>query len=132
MAKISSPNGEYPIATPASGDKVIGTDVSDGNATKNFQIGDIASFVAGTIPPAPVDSVTGSGPVVVTPTTGDVNVTLGTIVGVADDYFYANITVDQYGRVIAAGDEQRGKRQRVGGDGSKPWVSGVQGFQHPA
>ena len=104
MAKISSPNGEYPIATPASGDKVIGTDVSDGNATKNFQIGDIASFVAGTIPPAPVDSVTGSGPVVVTPTTGDVNVTLGTIVGVADDYFYANITVDQYGRVIAAGD----------------------------
>jgi hypothetical protein len=104
MAKISSPNGEYPIATPASGDKVIGTDVSDGNATKNFQIGDIASFVAGTIPPAPVDSVTGSGPVVVTPTTGDVNVTLGTIVGVADDYIYANITVDQYGRVIAAGD----------------------------
>ena len=104
MAKISSPNNEYPTVTPASKDKVIGTDVSDDNATKNFEIGDIASFVAGTIPPPPVDSVTGSGPVVVTPTTGDVNVTLGTIVGVADDYIYANITVDQYGRVIAAGD----------------------------
>ena len=47
MAKISSPNNEYPIkSNPASGDKVIGTDVSDGNATKNFTVGGIASFTS--------------------------------------------------------------------------------------
>jgi len=101
MAKISTYAND---STLSSGDRLIGSDANDSNATKNYRLGDIAAFVAGTIPPAPVDSVTGSGPVVVTPTTGDVNVTLGTVVGVADDYIYANITVDQYGRVIAAGD----------------------------
>lgn len=103
MAKISSPNGEYPIKQDPEGkDKVIGTDVSDNNATKNFTIQGISDFVTegGNV----VNSVTGTAPVVVNPTSGDANVSLATITGVANDYQYANITVDEYGRVTAAGD----------------------------
>ena len=51
-----------------------------------------------------VNSVTGSGPVQATPTTGDVNVTLSPSGVVATTYQYANIDVDQYGRILAAYD----------------------------
>jgi len=104
MAKISSPNGEYPIKQdPEGGDKVIGTDVSDNNATKNFTIQGISDFVTegGNV----VNSVTGPGAVKASPTTGDVVVDLKNLAGgnpgdlVPGTYTLASVTVDQYGRV---------------------------------
>lgn len=102
MAKISSPNGEYPVKqNPEGGDKVIGTDVSNDNATKNFTVQGIADFATDPNNVDIVNSVTGTTPVQVTPGSGDVNVSLqavypqppGTIT-------YADVTLDQYGRVI--------------------------------
>ena len=100
MAKISSPNGEYPIKpNPEAGDKVIGTDVND-DSTKNFTVQGISDFVIGgqTL----VNSVTGPGAVKVTPNTGDVVVDLFNLQAeglVPGEYDYATVTVDQYGRV---------------------------------
>lgn len=101
MAKISTYAND---STLSSGDRLIGSDANDSNATKNYRLGDIAAFVAGTIPSAPIDSVTGSSPISVSPTTGNVNVS-HQISGVsANSYQYANIIVDQYGHVTNAGD----------------------------
>jgi len=44
MAKIST----YPIVTPVSTDKLIGTDVDSNNATKNFTLQSIADYVRST------------------------------------------------------------------------------------
>tara|TARA_R100001463_G_scaffold131712_1_gene191899 strand:+ start:30 stop:1193 length:1164 start_codon:yes stop_codon:yes gene_type:complete len=44
MSKISNQSA-YPAATPVSGDYLIGTDVSDSNATKTFTVGSIAALV---------------------------------------------------------------------------------------
>jgi len=99
MAKIQT----YPDGAPLDGkEKLIGTDVNDNNATKNFTVQDVADYTLDQS--NVVNSVTGTAPVVVNPTSGDANVSLATITGVANDYQYANITVDQYGRVTAAGD----------------------------
>lgn len=106
MAKIVTyPDGPTPLE---GGEKLIGTDVNDDNATKNFTVQDVANFVTGgnTL----VNSVTGSNeafpgtnaPVKVTPTSGDVVVDLidlsedGLVPG---EYDYATVTVDQWGRV---------------------------------
>jgi|9_EtaG_2_1085328.scaffolds.fasta_scaffold08468_5 hypothetical protein len=43
MSKISNQSA-YPAATPVSGDYLIGTDVSDSNATKTFTVGSIAAL----------------------------------------------------------------------------------------
>ena len=103
MAKISSPNGEYPIKPdPEAGDKVIGTDVTDGS-TKNFTVQGIADFVTGG--DDIVSSVTGPGAVKANPTTGNVVVDLQNLAGgqpgdlVPGTYELASVTVDQYGRV---------------------------------
>jgi hypothetical protein len=99
MAKIATYND---ATTPLSGaDKVIGTEATDGS-TKNFTVQDLSNFVTGG--GGVVNSVTGSGPVQASPTTGNVGVTLATIPGIANTYQYANINVDQYGRVTAAYD----------------------------
>ena len=104
MAKISSPNGEYPIKpNPEAGDKVIGTDVND-DSTKNFTVQGISDFVTGG--GGVVNSVTGPGAVKASPTTGDVTVdlvnlqTTGTLQ--PGNYTLASVTVDEYGRVTAA------------------------------
>ena len=104
MAKISSPNGEYPIKpNPEAGDKVIGTDVND-DSTKNFTVQGISDFVTGG--GGVVNSVTGPGAVKAGPTTGDVVVDLvnlelsGTLQ--PGNYTLASVTVDAYGRVPSA------------------------------
>ena len=43
MSKISNQSA-YPAATPVSGDFLIGTDVSDSNATKTFTVGSIVAL----------------------------------------------------------------------------------------
>ena len=102
MAKIGD-NNSYPVkSTPVGADTVIGTDSQDSENTKQFPISGIVDLVTGG--GGVVNSVTGSGPVQATPTTGDVNVTLSPSGVVATTYQYANIDVDQYGRILAAYD----------------------------
>lgn len=102
MAKISNITSYPKKTSPVGADTVIGTDSQDGNATKQFPVSGIINAVAtgGGV----VTSVSGSGPVNATPTSGDVNVTLNTVPNVANTYQYANIDVDQYGRVVNAYD----------------------------
>ena len=45
MSKISNQSA-YPAATPVSGDFLIGTDVSDSNATKTFTVGSIVALAS--------------------------------------------------------------------------------------
>jgi hypothetical protein len=98
MAKINT----YPNDTSISADdKVVGTDAGDDNATKNYTIGDIANFVRGT---GVVSSVSGTSPIQASPSQGDVTVSLATSGVTPNTYQYANISVDQYGRVTAAYD----------------------------
>ncbi len=99
MAKIKTYNN---ATTPlSSGDKVIGTEATD-DSTKNFTVGDIASFTLNPANGNVVNSVNGLGPISASPTTGNVAVTLDTVFGVQGSYTNANVTVDQYGRVVSA------------------------------
>jgi len=47
----------YPTVTPVGTDYVLGTDSSDGDATKNFTLADIATYVLGAPPAATLDTV---------------------------------------------------------------------------
>jgi len=99
MAKIKTYND---ATTPlSSGDKVIGTEATD-DSTKNFTVGDIADFTLNPANGNVVNSVNGLGPISTSPNTGNVGVTLDTVSGVQGAYTYANVTVDQYGRVVDA------------------------------
>ncbi len=99
MAKIGSES--YPLkSTPVGADTVIGTDSEDGNATKQFPVSGIINAV--TTSGGVVTSVNGLGPISTNPNTGNVGVTLDTVPGVQAAYSYANVTVDQYGRVVSA------------------------------
>ena len=98
MAKIET----YPDGAPLDGsEKLIGTDVNNGNATKNFTVQDIADFTTGSSGSV-VNSVSGLGPISTSPTTGNVGVSLDTVPGAQGTYQYANVNVDQYGRVVSA------------------------------
>ncbi len=99
MAKIKTYDD---ATTPLSGgDKVIGTEATD-NSTKNFTVQDLANFTLNPTNGNVVNSVSGLGPISTSPTTGNVAVTLDTVAGVQGAYTYANVTVDQYGRVVSA------------------------------
>jgi len=99
MAKIKTYNN---ATTPLSGgDKVIGTEATD-DSTKNFTVQDIADFTLNPANGNVVNSVNGLGPISTSPNTGNVGVTLDTVSGVQGAYTYANVTVDQYGRVVSA------------------------------
>ena len=99
MAKIGSES--YPLKnSPTGADTVIGTDSEDGNATKQFPVSGIISAV--TTSGGVVTSVNGLGPISTNPNTGNVGVTLDTVPGVQAAYSHANVTVDQYGRVVSA------------------------------
>lgn len=103
MAKIATYDD---ASTPLSGgDKVIGTEASDGS-TKNFTVQELSDFVTGG--GGVVNSVTGPGAVKASPTTGDVVVDLQNLAGgnpgdlVPGTYSLASVTVDEYGRVTSA------------------------------
>lgn len=105
MAKIRT----YPDGAPLDGDeKLIGTDVNDGNATKNFTVQDVADFATDPANTNVVNSVTGPGAVKASPNTGDVVVDLENLAGgnpgdlVPGTYSLASVTVDAYGRVTSA------------------------------
>ena len=99
MAKIKTYND---ATTPlSSGDKVIGTEATD-DSTKNFTVGDIASFTLNPANGNVVNSVTGSSDVSATPTTGDVSVGLTDTTVVAGQYDYATVNVDSKGRITQA------------------------------
>jgi len=54
--------GSYPIdGTISGGDKLIGTDVSNNNATKNFTVSDLASYIADEVPAPTLEEVTAAG-----------------------------------------------------------------------
>ena len=58
MAKIAT----YPDGAPLDGDeKLIGTDVNDANATKNFTVQDVADFTAAGLPASTLQSVLNAG-----------------------------------------------------------------------
>lgn len=100
MAKIGD-NTSYPLkSNPAGADTVIGTDSEDGGATKQFTIQGITNAVTGG--GGVVNSVNGLGPISTNPTTGNVGVSLDTVPGAQGTYLYANVNVDQYGRVVSA------------------------------
>jgi len=100
MAKISNATSYPKKTSPVGADTVIGTDSQDGNATKQFPVSGIIGAVAtsGSV----VTSVNGLGPISSSPTTGNVAVSLDTVPNVQASYSYANVTVDQYGRVVSA------------------------------
>ena len=87
MAKISS----YPIlSTPTINDLLIGTDVDNLNNTKNFSIGDIASFIIGG---SYVPYIGATGNV----NLGTFNITSGAFIvggGTASQFLKANGTLD--------------------------------------
>jgi hypothetical protein len=61
--------GSYPIdGTISGGDKLIGTDVSNNNATKNFTVSDLASYIADEVPAPTLAEVTDAGNI----TSGDI------------------------------------------------------------
>ena len=96
MAKIATYDA---ASTPLSGgDKVIGTEASDGS-TKNFTVQDLSDFVTGG--GGVVNSVAGTSPIQVSPGTGNVNVSLANVAS-QGTYGYASVIVDQYGRVVSA------------------------------
>lgn len=97
MAKIATYND---ATTPLSGgDKVIGTEASDGS-TKNFTVQDLSDFVTGG--GGVVNSVTGPGAVKAQPTTGDVVVDLTNTGVAAGTYSLATVEVDAQGRILSA------------------------------
>jgi len=65
MANISS----YPIdGTISGGDKLLGTDVANNDATKNFTVSDLADYIADAVPAKTLAEVTAAGNI----TTGDI------------------------------------------------------------
>ena len=104
MAKINNGN-RYPVKpAPLSGaDTAIGTDSeTTDKETKQLSVQAIADFTLDQS--NVVNSVTGSDPIQVTPTSGDVVVSHDTSGVTANSYQYANIVVDEYGHVTAAYD----------------------------
>jgi len=104
MAKINNGNS-YPVKpAPLSGaDTAIGTDSeTTDKETKQLSVQAIADFTLDQS--NVVNSVTGSDPIKVTPTSGDVVVSHDTSGVTATSYQYANIVVDEYGHVTAAYD----------------------------
>jgi hypothetical protein len=51
MGKISN-TAQYPTITPASGDYMVATDVSDSNNTKTITVGSMATPMLGSLPSA--------------------------------------------------------------------------------
>ena len=103
MAKINS--ASYPIkSAPLNGaDTAIGTDSQTvDKETKQLRVQDIADFATNPANTNVVNSVNGLGPISTSPTTGNVGVSLDTVSGVQGTYQHANVTVDQYGRVVSA------------------------------
>ena len=104
MAKINNGNS-YPIkSAPLNGaDTAIGTDSQTvDKETKQLRVQDIADFATNPANTNVVNSVNGLGPISTSPTTGNVGVSLDTVSGVQGTYQHANVTVDQYGRVVSA------------------------------
>ena len=103
MAKINS--ASYPVkSAPLNGaDTAIGTDSQTvDKETKQLSVQDIADFATNPANTNVVNSVNGLGPISTSPTTGNVGVSLDTVPGVQGTYQHANVTVDQYGRVVSA------------------------------
>jgi len=103
MAKINS--ASYPVkSAPLNGaDTAIGTDSQTvDKETKQLRVQDIADFATNPANTNVVNSVNGLGPISTSPTTGNVGVSLDTVSGVQGTYQHANVTVDQYGRVVSA------------------------------
>lgn len=99
MAKIKT----YPDGAPLDGaEKLVGTDVNDGNATKNFTVQDVADFATDPANTNVVNSVTGANGVSATPTEGDVTVGLTNTGVTAGTYTHATVVVDEQGRVTSA------------------------------
>lgn len=102
MAKIGNDTSYPKKTTPAGADTVIGTDSQDGENTKQFTVQGIADFATDPANTNVVNSVNGLGPISTSPTTGNVGVSLDTVPGAQGTYQHANVTVDQYGRVVSA------------------------------
>ena len=65
MANISS----YPISgTISGGDRLLGTDVANNDATKNFTVSDLADYIADAVPAKTLAEVTAAGNI----TSGDI------------------------------------------------------------
>lgn len=108
MAKIGNTTSYPEKTSPVAGDTVIGTDSQDGDATKQFAIGDIASFIINEN--GVVTSVTGINGVKVTTSDGAVTVGLQNLelsppfTLQPGTYTFSTVTVDSYGRVTAIGN----------------------------
>lgn len=121
MAKIGTYAG---ATTPLSGgDKVIGTEASDGS-TKNFTVQDLSDFVTGG--GGVVNSVAGPGAVKAQPNTGDVVVDLTNTGVTPGTYSLATVVVDAQGRVTSAanGSVSGGVDTLDGLDGALTLVAG--------